>query len=54
MNDTGDFFRYDGRLFDSNRHNDDDRNRNADGHVTLTKSRPDRILVILNQYRITH
>ena len=54
VNGTDDFFRYDGRLFDSNRHNDNSRNLNADGHITLTNSRPDRTLVVLNQYRITH
>ncbi len=45
-----DFHTYDDQLFDTNPGNDDTRNHNSDGHIGLTESRPDRRLVILNQY----
>jgi uncharacterized repeat protein (TIGR01451 family)/LPXTG-motif cell wall-anchored protein len=46
-----DFFPYDGKLFDGNNSNDESRNKNVDGHIILTTDRPDRMLVILNQYK---
>ena len=54
VNGLDDFFNYDGRLFDGDRRNDGARNLNADGHITLTNSRPDRTLVVLNQYTAAH
>lgn len=47
-----DFFTYDSVLFDADVANDDSRNRNADGHIVLTNDRPDRTLVVLNQYQV--
>ena len=44
-----DFFSYDNRLFDSDKSNDDARNKNADGHIILQVERPNRTLVVLNQ-----
>ncbi len=46
---TANFFGYSGELFDGNAGNDEDRNQNADGHITLTTDRPNRTLVVLNQ-----
>ncbi len=45
-----DFFTYDNNLFDGNTLNDDLRNRNADGHIVLNDQRPDRTLIVLNQF----
>ncbi|MEK7581474.1 MAG: hypothetical protein AAB512_04265 [Patescibacteria group bacterium] len=45
-----DFFAYDNNLFDGNTLNDDLRNRNADGHIVLNDQRPDRTLIVLNQF----
>jgi len=47
-----DFFPYDDKLFDEDPENDGERDTNVDGHITLTNKRPDRTLVILNQYEI--
>ncbi len=44
-----DFFNYSGELFDDEA-NDDERNKDADGHIILNKGRPNRTLVVLNQY----
>ena len=48
--DYSTFFPYSGELFDGNPSNDGNRNLDSDGHITLTSDRPDRTLVILNQY----
>ncbi|GEM_PF-4951236 len=45
-----DFFAYDNNLFDGNNSNDDSRNRNADGHIVLNDQRPNRTLIVLNQF----
>ena len=45
-----DFFAYDNNLFDGNGSNDDLRNRNADGHIVLNDQRPNRTLIVLNQF----
>lgn len=45
-----DFFAYDNNLFDGNSTNDDSRNRNADGHIVLNDQRPNRTLIVLNQF----
>lgn len=44
------FFAYDNNLFDGNTLNDDSRNRNADGHIVLNNQRPNRTLIVLNQF----
>ena len=49
VHSAADFFAYSGELFDGNTGNDDSRNQNADGHITLTTERPNRTLVVLNQ-----
>jgi Mg-chelatase subunit ChlD len=46
VNSLGDFFVYDGDL------NDESRNKNSDGHIVLSQGRPERTLVILNQYKV--
>lgn len=43
-------FPYEDQLFDDDPGNDNPRNKNADGHIRLTHDRPDRTLVIVNQY----
>jgi len=45
-----DFFGYDNNLFDGNTSNDDSRNRNVDGHIVLNDQRPNRTLIVLNQF----
>jgi len=47
-----DFFEYSGELFTPSSEDDDERNRNADGHIVLTKNHPHRTLVILNTFTI--
>jgi len=47
---VGDFFPYDPRLFANNGIDANNRNLNADGDIVLTTARPDRTLMILNQY----
>jgi len=47
----GDFFEFSDELLDENPANDGERNTDADGHIVLTESRPDRTLVVLNQYK---
>ncbi|MCK5096060.1 MAG: PKD domain-containing protein [Candidatus Pacebacteria bacterium] len=49
----GNFFPYSGELFtDDGGVDDNGRNTNADGHIVLSESRPDRTLIILNQYEV--
>jgi uncharacterized repeat protein (TIGR01451 family) len=45
------FFGYSGELFDGDNSNDDDRETDADGHIVLSANRPERTLVVLNQYK---
>jgi hypothetical protein len=45
-----DAFAYDANLFDGNADNDGDRNQNADGHIVLSAERPNRTLVVVNQF----
>ena len=47
-----DFFSYSPELFD-NGDPQDERNKDSDGHVTLTSNIPDRTLVLLNTYKPT-
>jgi uncharacterized repeat protein (TIGR01451 family) len=49
-NSPSDFFTYDGQLFDADASNDAARNLNADGDIELSVARPDRTLIVLNQY----
>jgi hypothetical protein len=42
-------FVYDRNLFDGDASNDEVRNQNADGHILLTESIPNRTLVVVNQ-----
>jgi cysteine-rich repeat protein len=51
IEDLDDFFNYSGELFDENPANDSERNTDADGHIALTQNRPERTLVVLNQYQ---
>jgi len=44
-----DLVAYSGELFNDTPDDDDERNTNADGHITLSESRPDRTLVIGNR-----
>ncbi len=43
-------FPYSGELFDNDPSNDSQRNQNADGDITLTRARPNRELIVLNQF----
>lgn len=43
-----DFFVYSGELFTEDSSDDSSRDKNADGHIVLTESRPHRTLVVLN------
>ena len=45
-----DFFPYSGELFNNDDSDDDARNTNSDGHIILTEDRPDRTLIVLNQF----
>ncbi len=47
---VSDAFVYDANLFDGNAENDASREQNADGHIVLTAERPDRTLVVVNQF----
>lgn len=53
VNSLSDFFNYDGRLFDADKSNDDLRDTNADGHIILQNERPNRTLIVLNQFKST-
>jgi len=53
VSDLSTFYEFSGQLFDTNLSNDEERNKDADGHIVLSKSRPERTLVILNQYKPT-
>jgi hypothetical protein len=48
--DITDSFLYDSNLFDGNAENDESREANADGHIVLSEGRPDRTLVVVNQF----
>jgi cytoskeletal protein RodZ len=48
----GSFYPYSGELFDADTTNDADRNIDSDGHIILTAVRPNRTLVVLNQFGI--
>jgi uncharacterized repeat protein (TIGR01451 family) len=48
---VSDFAQYDGNLFDANSSDDEERNKDVDGHIVLTAERPARTLVVLNQYK---
>jgi hypothetical protein len=50
VDDLGDFYYYSDELFDGDDTNDEDRNKNSDGHVVLTEANPNRTLVVLNQF----
>jgi len=52
VNNLTDFFPYSDELFTSTTTDDATRNQNADGHITLTPSKPNRTLVILNKYEL--
>ena len=43
-------YQYSGELFTTDAGDDENRDINADGHIVLSESRPDRTLVVLNQY----
>lgn len=45
-----DLLAYNGQLFDTNSGNDSNRNLNSDGHIKLTADKPNRTLLVLNQY----
>ena len=45
-----DFYTYSEELFTSDTSDDDERNKNSDGHIILKENRPDRTLVVLNQF----
>ncbi len=45
------FFEFSGELLDGDPANDEERNTDADGHIVLSESRPNRTLVVLNQYK---
>jgi len=47
-----DFYQYSGELFNDNDSDDNNRDTNADGHIVLSSSRPNRTLVVLNEYKI--
>jgi large repetitive protein len=47
---TSDFYSYSGQLFDNDPTNDASRNLNSDGDIQLLTTRPDRTLVVLNQF----
>ncbi len=51
VNTLEDFFEYSGEIFTPDPGDDSNRNQNADGHITLSQSRPNRTLVVLNQYQ---
>ena len=51
VQDTSDFYPYSDELFTPDTSDDANRNENADGHIILTSDRPDRTLVVLNQYK---
>ncbi|MFC1727299.1 DUF4215 domain-containing protein [Patescibacteria group bacterium] len=53
VDSLSDFFTYSGELFDLDQNNDSARNEDADGHIVLSEGRPDRTLVVLNQYHNT-
>ena len=44
------FYPYSGELFNSDDSDDEARDTNADGHIVLSSNRPDRTLVVLNEY----
>ncbi|HDL75082.1 MAG TPA: DUF5011 domain-containing protein [bacterium] len=48
--DLNDFYEYSGELFNSDESDDGQRDIRADGHIILTENRPNRTLVLLNQY----
>ncbi len=52
VTDTTDFFPYDDALFTNDTADDAGRNQNADGHIVLTEQRPDRTLIVLNEYTL--
>ncbi len=47
-----DFFAYSPELWNANPLDDPARNINADGHIVLTNSRPNRTVIILNTYEV--
>lgn len=53
VNGLNDFYSYTPQLFDNDPTNDDERNHNSDGQITLREDRLNRTLVILNRYRAT-
>lgn len=50
---TTDFFAYSGELFTSNPNDDAARNTDADGHIVLSETRPNRTLIVLNRMAST-
>ena len=48
--DLSGFYPYSGELFTATTTDDESRNLNSDGHITLTEARPDRTLVVLNKF----
>lgn len=54
VEDKYDLFLWSGELFDKKRWNDTDRKLDSDGYIKLTKSRPDRTLVVMNTEKPQH
>ncbi len=52
VSDLTDFLPYSGELFTPTTTDDQSRDTNVDGHITLSTQRPNRTLVILNQYEL--
>jgi len=50
VNTLTDFFAYSGELFTPDTADDEVRNTNSDGHITLNGDRTDRTLVVLNRF----
>lgn len=51
VNSVNSFYPYSQEMFDNNQANDGQRNEDADGIITLTANRPNRVLVILNKLK---
>lgn len=51
LDSISDFLPYNGQLYDDVSGNDEERNKNADGHMVLTSATKDRTLVVLNQMK---
>jgi|GEM_PF-4751899 len=49
-NSTANFWSYSPELFDTDSSNDSRRNEDADGIVTITETRPNRVVVVLNTF----